>query len=506
MLLSLDGQGPRYTQITRALVSQIQHGALAPGARAPSTRELARDTGCSRNVILLAYEQLLIEGYFVSRQRHGTFVAAGASGTTPLEPGARSPEPVTRAAGRGTDNPLSIQGRRLIAATGQALGNVPYHPGCPMDFMYGLCEPDERLVRAFRRALMQPLRDRAFSYASPLGDVDLREQIATRLRTARGISRPADHIVLTAGTHQALDICARLLLAPGDRVIMEDPGYEVATCAFEAAGARVVHVPVDRDGLEPARFPAARRPPRIAYVTPSHQFPTGVVMPVARRHALVEWARRTRAFVFEDDYDGEFRYAGQPIPALAGLDPHSVIYCGTFSKSLFPACRLGYLVLPPSLVDAALRCKWIADRGSSRLIERALAELLRSGDYDRHIRRMQRRYRERRDVLIRSLRHHFGPAAEIEGSSAGLHLIVWLPDLPPGRLHALVSRCLGEGIGIYPLAPHARRPLSRAALIFGYGIIEARDIDRGVQGVASAYATETGRQTAIRLVTRSEGP
>ena len=500
MLLTLDGRGPRYAQITRALVSQIQHGALAPGSRAPSTRELARDTGCSRNVVLLAYEQLLIEGYFVSRQRQGTFVASGAQGAQGASgargaagaAGAQSAAGVQSASrARGA---LSAQGRRLIDATRQALGNVPYHPGCAIDFMYGLCEPDERLVRSFRRALMQPLRDRAFSYASPLGDADLREQIATRLRTARGISRPADHIVLTAGTQQALDICARLLLGPGDRVIMEDPGYEVATCAFEAAGARMLYVPVDRDGLDPARFPNGRPPARLAYVTPSHQFPTGAVMPVARRHALLEWARRARAFIFEDDYDGEFRYAGQPIPALAGLDPDAVIYCGTFSKSLFPACRLGYLVLPPSLVDAALRCKWISDRGSSRLIERAIAELLRSGDYDRHIRRMQRRYRERRDVLIRSLRQHLGSAAEIEGSSAGLHLIAWLPDLAPGRVHAVVSRCLELGTGVYPLTTHARRPPSRAALIFGYGVIQAGDIDRGVQGVALACAAESARR------------
>jgi GntR family transcriptional regulator/MocR family aminotransferase len=225
---------------------------------------------------------------------------------------------------------------------------VPYHPGCAIDFMYGLCEPDERLVRSFRRALMQPLRDRAFSYASPLGDADLREQIATRLRTARGISRPADHVVLNRGQRTRRSTSARgSCSAPGDRVIMEDPGYEVASCAFEAAGAQVVHVPVDRDGLDPARFPNGRPPARLAYVTPSHQFPTGAVMPVARRHALLEWARRARAFVFEDDYDGEFRYAGQPIPALAGLDPDVVIYCGRSpSRSSPPAvwaiwcCRL----------------------------------------------------------------------------------------------------------------------------------------------------------------------
>ncbi len=478
MVLSLDGQGPRYAQISRSLAGLVRRGALSPGSRVPATRELARDLGCSRNVVLLAYEQLLTEGYFESRPREGTFVAHGL-----LQPAAAGAEPAASRAKAA----LSEAGSRLVRAAPEAMGAIRHRPRCAIDFIYGLCEPDDRLLRRLRRALSRSLRERAFSYGSPAGDAALRDEISRRLRTTRGVSRPADQIVLTSGAQQALDICARLLLGPGDRVVVEDPGYDAATAVFRAAGARVMHVRVDRDGLDPARLPSGRGPVRLVYTTPSHQFPTGAVLPVARRHALLAWARRARAYVFEDDYDGEFRYAGQPIPALAGLDPEAVVYCGTFAKSLFPSCRLGYLVLPTALVAPAVRCKWLTDRGNSRLIEGAVGELLASGEYDRHIRRAQRRYRERRDLLVRSLRRHLGAAVEIEGSSAGLHLVAWLKALPAGRVDDLVRLCRGRSIGVYPLACHAVRPPTRAALLLGYGLVETGDIERGVRGLADAY-------------------
>jgi GntR family transcriptional regulator/MocR family aminotransferase len=236
------------------------------------------------------------------------------------------------------------------------------------------------------------------------------------------------------------------------------------------------------------------------YVTPSHQFPTGAVMPAARRYALLAWARRARTCVFEDDYDGEFRYVGQPIPALAALDAEHVIYCGTFAKSLFPSCRLGYLVLPPSLVDPVVQCKWLTDRGSSRLIERALGELLATGQYDRHIRRMQRRYGERRDALVRSLRRHLGGAVEVGGSSAGLHLVAWLPALGPDRVDAVVAACIKRGVAVYPLSRHAARAPDRAALMLGYGLVEVHDIDRGIRGLAEACReVQARRGAALRL-------
>jgi GntR family transcriptional regulator / MocR family aminotransferase len=481
MVVSLDGRGPRYAQIIRALIALIQRGVLPAGSRAPATRELARDLGCSRNVVLMAYEQLVVEGYLVGREREGTFVARDL----PHRP---SPPAATGAAAPARRMAvLSPPGHAVVRAARDAMGVVGCQPGCAIDFVYGLSEPDDRLLRALRRALSQPLRDRAFSYGSAAGDAGLREQISLRLRAARGIARPVEQIVLTSGTQQALDICARLLLGAGDRVVVEDPGYEAATAAFRAAGARVLHVGVDRDGLDPARLPAGRHAARLVYVTPSHQFPTGAVLPASRRYALLAWARRARAYVFEDDYDGEFRFAGQPIPALAGLDPEVVIYSGTFAKSLFPSCRLGYLVLPPALVEPAVRCKWLTDRGSFRLVEGALAALLATGHYDRHVRRMLRRYRARRDALVRSLRRHLGTSVEIEGSSAGLHLVAWLPALPPDRVGDLVAGCRERGIGVYPLAAHAARPPKRAALLLGYGVVEVADIERGVSGLAAAY-------------------
>ncbi len=490
MVLSLDGRGPRYAQIGRALAGLVRRGVLSPGSRVPATRELARDLGCSRNVVLLAYEQLLIEGYLESRLREGTFVAHDLG-----PPAAAEAEPSPRRARAA----LSEAGSRLVGATPEAMGAIRHRPRCAIDFIYGLCEPDDRLLRRLRRALSQALRERAFSYGSPAGDAALREEISRRLRTTRGVSRPADQIVLTSGAQQALDICARLLLGPGDRVVVEDPGYDAAAAVFRAAGARVVLGRVDQDGLDPARLPRAGATVRLVYTTPSHQFPTGAMLPVARRQALLAWARRARAYVFEDDYDGEFRYAGQPIPALAGLDPEAVIYCGTFAKSLFPSCRLGYLVLPSALVEPAARCKWLSDRGGSRLVEGAVRELLASGDYDRHIRRMQRRYRERRDLLVRSLRRHLGAEVEIEGSSAGLHLVAWLKALPHACAAEVVSACRERGIGVYPLARHAVRPLARAGLLLGYGLVGTADIERGVRGLADACRQVRGRDRRRRL-------
>ena len=482
MLISLDGRGPRYAQITRAIVTLVRRGVMAPGSRAPATRELARDLGCSRNVVLLAYEQLLLEGYLESRPRAGTFVARDLR-EPPL------PGPGVRGAGEAVvpKPALSGSGRRLVRAVSHAIVPIRHRPACAIDFIYGLCEPDDQLLRRFRHAFSRPLRERAFSYGPPAGDPALREQIALRLRTGRGISLPAGQIVLTSGTQQALDLCARLLLGQGDRAVVEDPGYDAATAAFRAAGARVLRAPVDADGLDPERLPRGSRPARLVYVTPSHQFPTGAVMPVARRLALLAWARRARAYVLEDDYDGEYRHLGQPVPALAGLDPETVIYCGTFAKSLFPSCRLGYLVLPPALVEPTLRCKWLADRGSSRLVECAIAELLATGHYDRHIRRMQRRYRARRDGLVRALRRHLGADVEIGGSSAGLHLVAWLKALPRDRVAELVAGCRERGIGVYPLARYYGRPPGPAGLLLGYGLVELDDIDRGVRGLAEVY-------------------
>jgi GntR family transcriptional regulator / MocR family aminotransferase len=506
MLLRLDGHGPRYAQITRAICGLIQTGDLAPGTRVPPTRELAQDLGCARNLVLLAYEQLVLEGYLVTRPGGGTFVAPELPEARPAGlDSSRRPE--TEAAAPA----LSARGARLTEVAIEARNITRGRPRFPIDFRYGVCEPDARAVGRIRAAFGAALRQQHFSYSDPAGDPLLRQQVADRLLGVRGIVRTPDQIVVTCGAQQALDICARLLVGEGDRVVVEDPGYEGAWAAFLAAGAELVRVPVDPNGLDPNALPPDDIPVRVVYVTPSHQFPTGAVMPAARRYALLAWARRRGAYIIEDDYNGEFRYAGRAIEALAALEPEGpVIYCGTLAKSLFPSLRLGYLAVPLALVPAVVACKWVSDRGSPALLQRTVAELMATGEYDRHIRRMLRRYRTRREALIRALQENLGSDVEIGGGNSGSHLAVWLPRLSIDRLDELIVRCKALGVGVYSIAGHAALPLERAGLILGYGLMDVDSIPRGVKILAKVHrdllsAEDRGRVEPERLARRQAG-
>ena len=481
MLLRLDGEGPRYSQITRALTAAIQTGAVSPGARLPSTRELASDLGCARNVVLLAYEQLLLEGYLTARRGGGTFVSRDLPTTNGvgLAMGATPPHGRVR---------LSRSGERIHGAAVRARRTMPARRRQQIDFIYGLCEPDARTVAAIRSAFATALRDSAFGYAGPAGDHRLRHALADRLRAARGITRPPEQLVVTSGAQQALDLCARLLLDPGDGVVVEDPCYASAVAVFEAAGATVLRVPVDRDGLEVSRLASIRRRIRAVYVTPSHQFPTGVVLSIARRYALLDWARQRDAYIIEDDYDGEFRYTGRRIEALAALDATGpILYCGTFAKALFPGLRLGFLSLPAELVEPVRHAKWLTDGGSPLLIQRMLTALMATGEYERHIRRMTRRYRARRDALVAAVRRHFGNEAIVQGDGAGLHVVVWLPRLRRARLADLIAESARRDVSVYPAAPHAAVAPVHAGLLLGYGLVEADAIATGVARVADVY-------------------
>jgi GntR family transcriptional regulator/MocR family aminotransferase len=481
LFIDLDGRGPRYAQITRGLVAAVTSGALRPGARLPPTRAFARQLGCSRNIVLLAYEQLILEGYLQARPRAGTFVSTDLPGTA----GAAAP----RAGGRRRPPGLRPPGRRLVQEAERARAVTRRTRRWPIDFMYGQCEPDPRVVghlrRGFGKVLGEPF---AFGYGDPAGDAGLRAEVAQRLRGSRGLAREAAQIVITNGAQQALDLCARLLLQPGDHALVEDPGYEAARAAFRAAGATVVPIAVDGEGLDPAALPARAGDARLLYVTPSHQFPTGAILTAARRHRVRSWARRRGVLILEDDYDGELRYHGHPIKALAGTDPDSdVVYCGTFAKSLFPSVRLGYLALPASLASSAVAAKWLLDRGSSPLLQRLIRNLMRSGEYDRHLRRMQRRYAARRNALVQALHTHLGSDVEVGGDAAGLHIVAWFPKLSPAAIDMLVAGCQQRDIGVYSIAPHALRPLRRGGLILGYGLLDVPAIEEGIRGLAAAY-------------------
>jgi GntR family transcriptional regulator/MocR family aminotransferase len=488
MLLRLDGNGPRYGQITRALRAAIQDGALTPGSRVPSSRELANSLKCARNLVLLAYEQLTLEGYLTPRGGAGTFVARDIT--------ARRHEDGKRFGRRPTPLRLSAMGRRAVESAARSRPVYRMDGASEADFAYGLCEPDERLLTAFRGALTRALQRAPLGYMSPAGDERLRQQIAMRLRTQRGIERPAAQILVTAGTQQALEICATLLLDEGDRVIVEETTYDGATMVFATAGARIIRVPVDAQGLMVDALPVAGPAPAMVYVTPSHQFPTGAVMSASRRYALLDWARRRGAYVFEDDYDGEFRYHGSAMEAVAAIDPDApVIYSGTFSKALFPSLRMAYVSLPADLAHAAIASKWISDRGCPAILQHAVAELMASGAYDRHIRRMLRRNRLRRDALVSALHNHFGDVVEIEGADAGLHVVVRLRGLSARGAMRLAAKCRERGVGIAAEArglavdaePVDDAGTSRTGLLLGYTRLPVERIEHGVRILADVY-------------------
>jgi len=482
LLLNLrEAEGPLYRRVYHALKGMIRAGRLGPAARVPSTRALAKDLGVSRNTVTLAYEQLAAEGYLVSRHRGATSVVGAAPPRlVPAPAGAARPErPVA----------ISAYARRLTKELRLAPpGARAPRPALRYDFRYGTPAVDEFPREIWRRLLAARARRAApdaFGYGEPAGHRPLREALAEYLGRARGVSCDPDRILIVNGTQQALDLVARVLLDPGDGAVVEEPHYAGATIPFEAVGARLLRVPVDANGLDPARLPAASARPRLAYVTPCHQFPTGVIMPLERRLALLQWASRVGAWVVEDDYVSEFRYEGHPLEALQSLDrDERAIYLGTFSKTLFPALRVGYLVLPRPLVGPFRAAKWAADRLSAPLFQEALTDFITSGQFERYLRRAGARNAARRRALIRALRQHFGERVEIAGENTGVHLVVWLNDVRPRDLDGAITRAARAGVGIYSVGPAYAEPPARPGLLFGYAALTEAEIRAGIRRLA----------------------
>lgn len=480
MLLNLAGtDGPLYRRVYLALKAMIRDGGLGPAARLPSTRVLATDLGVSRNTVMLAYEQLAAEGYVVSRHRGATAVA----GSVPAPPPRRGTAAPVGAAPR-----VSAYARRLAKDPGvPRFGATGPRAALRYDFRYARPAVDEFPREIWRRLLAARARrssGTAFDYASPAGYRPLREALSEYLRRARGVSCEPDQLVIVNGSQQGFELAARVLLDPGDGAVVEEPHYPGVTAPFAAVGARLIRVPVDGAGLDTARLPAPGRA-RVAYVTPCHQFPTGVIMPLERRLALLDWAARAGAWIVEDDYVSEFRYEGRPLEALQALDRHGrVIYVGSFSKTLFPALRLAYLVLPRTLVRPFLAAKWVSDRFSAVLAQEALTDFITSGQFERYLRRAGARNAARRRALIQALRQHFGDAVEIGGENTGVHLVVWLDAVRPRDLDALIARAARAGVGVYSLAPSYATPLRRAGLLFGYAALTEAEIRAGIRRLA----------------------
>lgn len=477
---------PLTTQLYRGLRDAILSGALPPESRVPSTRDLALSEGVARNTALRVYEKLLSEGYLVQRRGAGTFVAPELPAVTRLHP--------TPAAPSAPPAPprLSRRGQRLVPLA--QVSWAPVTPPVVVDFRYGPTALDDFPRQIWRRLLSRAARETTaphLDYGAPAGLPELREAICEYLTHARAVSCQPEQIIVVHGSQQALALTSEVLLDPGDRVLVEEPGYPGATIAFWAAGATVVPGAIGPEGLDVRALGTSMRKVRLAYVTPSHQFPTGVIMTLARRLSLLEWAASTGAWIFEDDYDSEFRYGVRPVESLQGLDRQErVVYAGTFSKVLFPSLRLGYLVVPPPLVDPFRAAKALADTGTGGLEQRALARFIRDGHFERHLRRARAGNGQRRATLVAALQDHLGDQVEVLGANAGLHVMLRLRNVPLADESELIADAERAGVRVYSPVRFYAAPRDRpeAELLLGYASLSLGQIRRGVARLADVLS------------------
>ncbi len=463
---------PLYRQVYDGYRDAIVLRRLRAGERVPSTRDLARELGISRIPVLTAFEQLLAEGYFEARVGAGTFVARVLpedfhEPSRKAAPPSASPRPGPRRVARAAD-PLLRDPEPWLGGRGPFRLSQPAVDRFPVQAWSSLVS---RHLRNPRASLLH--------YGDPMGHAPFREAVASYLRTARGVRCEAEQVMVVSGSQQALEIAARVLFEPGAPVWMEEPGYVGAKDALTMAGARLVPVPVDGSGLDVTAGLAREAGARGAYVTPSHQYPLGVTMTAARRLQLLDWAHRSGGWIIEDDYDSEYRYEHLPIASLQGLDRDArVIYVGTFSKVLFPALRVGYVVVPADLVPRFAAVREAMDVCPPSLFQAVLADFIAEGHFGRHLRRMRVLYAERRAALVDALAQEL-PQLEVVGDAAGMHLAAALP--PGTRDRDLAVRAAAQGLWTMPLSACYSGQPRRAGLVLGYGGVTEREIRDAVK-------------------------
>ena len=483
-------------QIYESVRTAILEGVLEPGARLPSSRELADDLGVSRLTAVLAYDQLAAEGYITSRVGAGTFVNRELPDT-----GARVP---TSARTAVAQHPQLSQRGISLSQTPRVVRKIA---GPPRAFRIGTPALDRfpvalwnRLVSRHTRRITVPQLD----YGDAAGLPALREAIAAYVSRARGTSCSADQIIVVAGAQQGLDMIARLLLDPGDVAWVEDPGYPGAWAALTAAGARIEPVPIDAQGLV-VEHNGQRNIARLVYTTPSHQFPLGVPMSLPRRLALLRWACDARAWVIEDDYDSEFRYGSRPIPCLHGLDADGrVIYVGSFSKTLFPGLRLAYVVVPPDLHGSMVKARLASDIHPQTFLQGVVADLIGEGHFERHLRRMNTEYRARLQALEDATQRYCRGALELRPVTTGLHAVA---DLLAGDDAIVAHEALERGIETMPLSAYYAKRTSASAngLVLGFASVPSRVVTESVKRLAVAIevATRSGQSVVTAMSARA---
>jgi GntR family transcriptional regulator / MocR family aminotransferase len=474
---------PLYRQLYIEMRDAILSGHLTAGYRLPSTRLMADQLQLSRNTVMNAFEQLLAEGYLEGRVGDGTYVSHTL------------PEDLLHVHGDSHDKPpQELPSQRRLSRQGMVLKT-----------RHTTMAHDRREVRAFRQGL--PALDEfpfklwsqlaanrwktpdaaILGYGTAAGYQPLREVIADYLRAARSVRCTADQVIVVGGAQQALDLAARVLIDPNDPVWIEDPGYLGARGALISAGAELIPVPIDNEGLDIQAGLGRHDTPRVVYVSPSHQFPLGVTMSLARRLALLEWASRVNAWILEDDYDSEFRYASRPLAALQGLDQEDrVIYFGTFSKVMFPALRLGYMVVPDDLLDVFIAARALSDRHSSTLLQAVLTDFIAEGHFVRHIRRMRALYAERQSAVVQAIGRELGGLLDVSPAEAGMHLVGWLPEGVNDAQAAALA--LDHGVETRALSEYLLHEKMRPGLLLGYAAVGEAEIFAGAKRLARALS------------------
>ncbi len=494
-LIAVDRKGdkPLHRQIYDAFRAMILDRRLQAGQQIPSTRALADELRISRIPVLDAYSQLLAEGYIESRSGAGTFVKSSLSDQFPSARPA-----VANVANDRAENAVSRVSRLL------PVERTPWFPSSGA-FSVGQIAYDHFPFRVWSGLVTRHARRvhaKSMNYSDPLGSEDFREVIAAYLRTARAVRCEASQIMVVNGSQHALDITSRVLLDPDTAAWVEEPGYELLRHTLTLSGCRLVPVPVDHEGLDVARGMALCPDARAAFVTPSHQFPLGSTMSAGRRLQLLEWAHHSNAWIVEDDYDSEYRYESMPVASMQGLDPGSrAIYIGTFSKTLFPALRLGYIVIPPALVPRFTAVRRANDLFPSPLYQAALADFISAGHFTRHVRKTRQLYAERRTALAEALHKEFAPEIErlemeILGAEAGMHLVVTLPPELSDR--AISLRAAQDGLWLWPLSSAYLGAHARQGFILGFGGTKAAEMAQQVRRLRKAIRDESGHRVQTK--------
>jgi GntR family transcriptional regulator/MocR family aminotransferase len=470
---------PSGASVMRAVYDQVREailtGALGQGARLPSSRDLAERLSVARSTVVSAYEQLLAEGYAEARTGSGTFVAADLSAIE----GVRAPKPRPSPSPAPPPAPSDLMdGPPILNLPGAA----PFNTGRTL--------MDARALKDWRRAsrrALDKLGPEYFGYAAPEGRPELRAAISDYLRAARGVESEPGQVIVTTGAQQAIDIAARALVRRGTSVWIEDPAYGASVRALQALGARLVPVPVDAAGIIVAEGIRTAPRARVAYVTPSHQYPLGVSLSMGRRLELLGWAKEAGAWIIEDDYASEFRYAGPPLASLQGLDGgQRVLYVGTFNKAIFPGLRLGYLVAPPQLIPGLLAIRNLLDRQPPQLAQAIVLEFMQSGDFAAHIRRRRLAYAAQRNALVEALETHCGAWLTPQAPEQGMHLIAALkPGVCDLEAEAAAARM---GVIARAASPLYHRAEPRGALVMGFSGFPAEAMAPAARRLAQALS------------------